>query len=184
MDKAVFLDRDGTINVDKGYTHKIEDLEIIPGVVEGLKLLQESGYKLIIITNQSGIARGYFTEEDYFKFMKKMQETLQMKVVTINAEYFCPHHSEKGLGKYKIDCNCRKPKKGMLEEAARDFNLNLKDCWMIGDHESDIQVGKNAECRTIHILTGHVTVPIKEADFIARDMIEAAHYIIKTNKKP
>jgi len=182
--KAVFLDRDGTINVDKGYTFKKEDLELIPRVVEGLKLLQEGGYKIIITTNQSGIARGYFTEEDYFAFREEMHKRLEEQGVSISAEYFCPHHSEKGIGKYKVDCNCRKPKTGMLEEAARDFNLNLKDCWIMGDHESDIQVGKNAECKTIHILTGHVTIPIKEADFIARDMIEAAHYIIKTNKKP
>ncbi len=181
--KAVFLDRDGTINVDKGYVYKIEDLEILPNVVEGLKLLRQAGYKLIIITNQSGIARGYYTEEDYFRFKKEMHEKLKEHEIFINAEYFCPHHPNGTIEKYKSDCDCRKPKTGMLEQAARDFNLNLRESWMIGDSLRDIQTGKNAGCRTIHILIREEKNLVKEAEFVARDMLEAAHYILNNKNK-
>jgi len=174
--KAVFLDRDGTINIDFGYTHKIKDLEIFPNAMEGLKLLQDSGYKRIIITNQSGIARGYFTEEDYHTFMEEMYTRLGKEGINFNGEYFCPHHPDD-------NCNCRKPKTGMLEQAAKDFNLDLNTCWMIGDSVSDIQAGKNAYCRTIHVLTGkEYTEPIKKADFIANNLVDAANYILSQNK--
>jgi D,D-heptose 1,7-bisphosphate phosphatase len=171
INKAIFLDRDGTINVDKGYIHKIEDLEILPNVIEGLKKLYGFGYKLIIITNQSGIGRGYYTEENYFALRDEMHKRLKNQGVLIIAEYFCPHNPED-------NCKCRKPKTGMLEQAAKDFNLDLKECWMIGDKSLDIAAGKNAGCRTIHILTGHITSPLKEANFFTKDMIEAADYIL------
>ncbi len=175
--KAVFLDRDGTINVDMNYewgsTYKIEDLEIISGVVEGLKILQKE-YKLIVVTNQTTIGRGYCTEKDYFCFRNELLKKLNKQGVFLSAEYFCPHKPED-------NCNCRKPRTGMLEEAAKDLNLDLKNCWMIGDKIRDIVAGKNAGCRTIHVLTG----PYKEdssSDFIAKDMIEAAKYILNCDK--
>ena len=174
--KAIFLDRDGTINVDVGYTHKVEDLRIIPRVIEGLKLLQKSKYSLIIITNQSGIGRGYFTEEDYHDFQRNLRQELNRQEIFITGEYFCPHQP-------KDNCNCRKPKTGMLEQAAKDFNLDLNKCWIIGDNFSDIQAGKNAECRTIHILTGKdYKESIQEADFAANNLIEVANCIIKEDE--
>lgn len=173
INKAIFLDRDGTLNVDKGYKYKPEDLEIIPGVIEGLKKVWAK-FSLIIVTNQSGIARGLFTENDYAEFKERMHRILMYNGIYITQEYFCPHLPED-------NCNCRKPKTGMLEEAAKDFHLNLDKCWMIGDHLSDIQAGKNAGCKTIHVLTGHITTPIKEADFAAGDMVEAANYILQYN---
>jgi histidinol-phosphate phosphatase family protein len=168
--KAIFLDRDGTINVDKNHTYKIENLEIISGVVEGLKRLQEE-YPLIVITNQSGIARGLYTKEDYFVFRNEMHKRLKNQGIFITAEYFCPHNQGE-------NCNCRKPQTGMLEEAAKNFNLNLKECWIIGDRLCDIQAGKNAGCRTIHVLTGPIANPLKEADFVAEDMIKSVDYIL------
>ena len=177
MNKAIFLDRDGTINIDEGYVHKIEDLEFIPNVTEGLRRLQKE-YQLIIVSNQTGIGRGYYTEEDYFAFRNEMHKRLKEQGILITAEYFCPHHPEKGIGKYRVYCNCRKPKIGMLEQAAQDFNLNLNECWMIGDNVSDIDAGKNANCRTIHVLTGEKKEPIVYADFVAKDLIEAANYIL------
>ena len=169
--KAVFLDRDGTINVDKRYPHKIEDLEIIPGAIEGLKILQKSGYSLIIVTNQSGIGRGRYTEQDYFDFRDCLHRTLLKEGIEITAEYFCPHPPNE-------DCNCRKPKTGMLEKAAKDFALDLSECWMIGDRYTDILAGKKAGCRTIFVLTGkEYSGPIREADHIACDLFEAGLYI-------
>lgn len=184
MNKAIFLDRDGTINEDNiSYIHKIEDLKFIPKSIDGLKLLQKAEYKLIIITNQAGIGRGKYTEKDYFAFRDEMHERLKEQGILITAEYFCPHNLEKGIEKYKINCNCRKPKIGMLEQASRDFNLNLNECWMIGDKESDILAGKNAGCKTIHVLTGEEKNLINYADFIAQNLIEAASYILNNNNK-
>lgn len=173
--KAIFLDRDGTINVDIGYTHKIEDLKIIPEVIEGLKMLGETDYKLIIVTNQSGIGRGHYTEEDYHKFREEIQKRLRKEKINIDAEYFCSHNPNE-------NCNCRKPKIGMLEKATKDFNIDLTKSWMIGDNLSDIQAGKNAGCKTIHILTQENNKIISEADFVADNFLVAADYILSQNK--
>ncbi len=179
MNKAIFFDRDGTIIKYGDHPHDIKKhLKFIRNSVEGLRKLKEKGYLRIIITNQAGIARGLYSEEDYFAFRKEMHKRLEKKGILLDAEYFCPHHPEKGIGKYKIDCNCRKPKTGMLEQAAEDFNLSLNECWVVGDNVSDIDAGKNAGCRTIHVLTGEKREPITYADFVAKDLAEAADYIL------
>jgi len=178
LNKAIFFDRDGTINVDRGYTYRIEDLEFIPQVIIGMRFLQKLNYKLIIITNQSGIARGKYTEEDYFTFRDELHRQLQERGIIINAEYFCPHHLEGTIEKYKIDCNCRKPKAGMLEQAAKDFNLDLKKCWMIGDKDSDILAGKNGGCTTIQVMTGKEKIESDNADFLAYNLLHASYFIL------
>jgi D,D-heptose 1,7-bisphosphate phosphatase len=178
MNKAIFLDRDGTINKDSGYTFKIEDLVFLPNVISGLKELSKLNYKLIIITNQSGIGRGYYAEEDYDQFRDEMHKRLKNSRVDIDAEYFCPHHPTEGLGKYKIHCNCRKPKSGMLEKAAEDFNLDLGKCWFIGDRTNDIKCGNKTGCKTIQVLTGYEKIKIIEADYMVKDLLESAKIII------
>lgn len=178
MHKAIFLDRDGVINEDADYTHKIADLKFIPHSIEGLKLMQEAGYKLIIITNQAGIAKGKYGEEDYFSFRDEMHKRLGENGIEITAEYFCPHHLDGTIEKYTIDCPCRKPKSGMLEQAAKDFDLDLKECWMIGDMPSDIQAGKNAGCRAIQVMSGKEKIYSDEADFCTEDLLKAANYIL------
>ncbi len=183
--RAIFLDRDGTVTLAGDNIHRIEDLEFVQGAVEGLRELQGTDYKLVIITNQAGIGRGMYGPEDYFTFKKEMNKRLGQQEIFITGEYFCPHHPEKGVGEYRINCNCRKPKTGMLDQAAEDFNLDLSQSWVIGDNLSDIQAGNSAGCKTIHVLTGEFKEPVKEADFVAKDLIEAASYIIKktqTNK--
>jgi D,D-heptose 1,7-bisphosphate phosphatase len=177
MNKAIFLDRDGTINEDFGYVYKIKDLKFISGAIEGLERMQKLSYKLIVVTNQSGIARGKYTEEDYFVFRKEMHNQLKKQEVFIDAEYFCPHNIEGTVKKYKIDCNCRKPKIGMLEQAAKDFNLDLKNCWMIGDTLSDIETGKNAGCRTIQVMTGKEKIFSEKSDYFAEDLLLASYFI-------
>ena len=182
MNKAIFLDRDGTINKDEGYTYKIEDLEFIDSAIEGLRRMQNKGYSLIIVTNQSGIAQGRFKEKDYLMFRNEMHNQLREYGITIDKEYFCPHHPEKGFNgevvELKIDCKCRKPKTGMLEQAAKDFNLDLKKCWMIGDKEIDVLTGKNAGCRTIQVLTGKEKTECNKADFIAYNLVHASYFIL------
>ena len=174
--RAIFLDRDNTLIEDKGYVHKKKDLRFIPLVITGLKILQKE-YPLIIVTNQSGIAKGYYTEKDYLNFRNHMHKKFNESGIKIAREYFCPHHPE-GKGEYKLECKCRKPKIGMLEKAAYDFNLDLSLCWMIGDSETDIQTGVNALCETIYITNGNKK-NIKDADFIAPNLFEAAKYILQ-----
>src|SRR3989344_2368559 len=123
--RAVLIDRDGTINVDTGYTYKVEDLRFENNALKALRLLQTPDYLLIIVTGQSGIGRGIYAEQDYRRFMEAMYAQFRLEGINIDGEYFCPHHPKAGIGKYKVDCECRKPKTGMLEQAARDFNIDL-----------------------------------------------------------
>ena len=145
--KAVFLDRDGTINVDKHFLFKIEEFEFLSGAVEGLKLLQASGFLLIIITNQSGIARGYFTEELYLKLNEYMLDELKKSGVNITKVYYCPHLPEAEIPKYKKVCNCRKPETGLFEQAVKDFDIDLSKSFAIGDKPRDCSICEKTECR-------------------------------------
>lgn len=152
MNKAMFLDRDGVINIDKGYVYKIEDFEFIDGIIEILREYQEKGYLLIIITNQAGIARGYYTEDDYLVLNRWMIDKLQGQGINITKVYYCPHHPEHGIGKYKKDCNCRKPKPGMIQKAVRDFNIDLSNSILIGDKASDVEAGIKAGIKDVRLI--------------------------------
>ncbi len=147
MNKAIFLDRDGTINVEKNYLYKIEDFEFLPGVVEALKKLQGAGYLLIIITNQSGIGRGYYTEKDFKKLNDWMVSTLKEQGVIITDVYFCPHLPDAKLNKYRKDCECRKPKLGLFFQAVKDHDLDLNQCYAIGDKMRDCSICEDTECK-------------------------------------
>ena len=147
MNKAIFLDRDGTINVEKNYLYKIEDFEFLPGVVDALKKLQQAGFLLIIITNQSGIGRGYYTEVDFQKLNSWMIDTLKKQGVFITDVYFCPHLPDAQVEKYRKDCNCRKPKLGMYEQAVIDHNITLSKSYAIGDKIRDCAICVYTPCR-------------------------------------
>ena len=147
MNKAVFLDRDGTINVEKNYLYKIEDFEFLPGVIDGLKLLQEAGFLLIIITNQSGIARGYYNEEDFDRLNHWMLEQLKNAGVIISRVYYCPHLPDAPVEMYRKDCDCRKPKLGMFDQAIRDYNIDISLSYAIGDKLRDCAVCENTSCK-------------------------------------
>ncbi len=137
MRRAIFLDRDGVINEDLGYVGKREDFHFLPGVFEALRHFQNLGFLLIIVTNQSGIARGYYTVQDFLSLSEWMKEELRKRDITITDIFYCPHHPEDG-------CECRKPKPGMILEAARRYDIDLSASWMIGDKPSDIEAAKNA----------------------------------------
>lgn len=153
--KAVFLDRDGTINKYVGFLHDINQFELIDGVADAIKKINESEYLVIVVTNQPVIARGELSFEELEDIHNKMETLLGQEGAYIDAIYFCPHHPHKGYimerPELKINCDCRKPKPGMLLAAAQDFNIDLSQSWMIGDGENDVQAGKNAGCRTVLI---------------------------------
>lgn len=162
--RGVFLDRDGTINIDKNYMYKTEDFEFVSGAVEGLKILYDLGYKLIVVTNQAGIGRGYYTEKDLEKLNKFMEDELLKHGIKIEKCYFCPHHKEHGIGKYKTDCECRKPKPGMLLEGIKEFDIDVEKSFMIGDKMSDAEAGINAGVTPIIVKTGKdITDEIKKS---------------------
>ena len=146
--KALFLDRDGVINVDKNYVYRIEDFEFIDGVFQVLHYFQENGYKLIIITNQAGIARGYYKESDFYLLNRWMLQKFKMKGIFISKVYFCPYHPIHGIGTYKRDAFCRKPNPGMILEAKKDFNIDLSKSILIGDKMSDIEAGIKSGVKT------------------------------------
>jgi len=150
--RAVFLDRDGVINENKPeYIHKIKDFRFKDGVINGLKKIQRKGYKLIIVTNQSGIARGYFKEKDLVLLNNWMLTYLKKRGVEIDKIYYCPHHTEFGNKKYKKDCDCRKPNIGFAEKAVKEFGISLNKSWVVGDDPRDILFGKKANTKTIFI---------------------------------
>lgn len=153
MNKAVFLDRDGTINVEKNYIYRKEDFEFIPGAIEGMKKLQRAGFILVLVTNQSGIARGYYTEEQYHILNKWMEEQLKSNGIKITASYYCPHHPSAKIKKYQIDCNCRKPRTGMYERAVYSLNIDMEKSFSIGDRIRDCSICNVTSCKGY--LIGH-----------------------------
>jgi D-glycero-D-manno-heptose 1,7-bisphosphate phosphatase len=153
--KAVFLDRDGTINIYKGFLRNIDDFELIPGISEAIKRINASGYLAIVVTNQPVIARGEVSWDELREIHNKLETLLGSEGAYLDGIYFCPHHPHKGyegeVPELKIECDCRKPKPGMLLTAAKDFNIDLRQSFMIGDSENDIKAGKEAGCKTVLI---------------------------------
>jgi len=155
--KAIFLDRDGTINKSNGFITRPEQFELITGVTEAIKKINKSGYLTIVITNQPVIARGDCTFEELALIHEKMETELGREGAFIDGLYFCPHHTNKGFcgerPEYKCECNCRKPKPGLILQAANDFNIDISNSFMIGDSENDVLAGENANCKQSFILT-------------------------------
>jgi len=174
VNRAIFLDRDGTLIEDKGYAYKVADLKLFPEVVEGLSLLKED-YIFFIITNQPGIGMGLFKVEDFEAYNNSLINLLKEHGINIERTYFCPH-----IG----GCDCRKPSTKYIEEIARDFQVSIKESWVIGDHPSDIIMAINAGCHSVYLLTGHGEKHLLELEskgirptFIAPDFLSAARCI-------
>lgn len=185
--KAIFLDRDGTINVEKDYLFRIDDFEFLPGVIEALKLLQDAGYLLIIITNQSGIARGYYTEDDYHILNDWLLETLRSQGVRISGVYYCPHHPEALVPAYRKNCTCRKPRLGLYEKAIADFNIDLASSFTIGDKIRDCAICNSTDCRGYlihHNEKTEVIEAVKNGEYerveYADDLLAAAQRILSS----
>jgi D-glycero-D-manno-heptose 1,7-bisphosphate phosphatase len=177
--KAVFLDRDGTLNVDKGYVHHIEDWEWIPGALNAIVSLKKAGFLVIIITNQAGIARGYYDEADMTNLHTRINEELKEYGATIDGFYYCPHHPE-----FSEVCECRKPRPGMIDKAVQDFDIDKGLSWLVGDKASDIQAGLAAGVKSILVLTGYGNKDrtlLANDDICVTDILAASAYIISHN---
>ncbi|MCL0036321.1 HAD family hydrolase [Dehalococcoidia bacterium] len=189
--KAIFLDRDGVINelvyhqeqgiIDSPFT--VEQFRLLPGVGEAIRKFNEMGYKVILASNQPGIAKGSLCEETFEKIRQKMKEKLAKEGAFLDGEYYCFHHPEAKIGKLKANCECRKPEPGLLLQAAKEMDIDLSQSWMIGDGLTDVNAGKGAGARTIllgrmkcelcHLMDKEGTSP----DFVVPNLLEAAKII-------
>lgn len=180
--KAVFLDRDGTINEEKDYLWRIEDFAFIPGAPEAIRRIREAGYKVIVVTNQSGVARGYFSHEDVDRLHEHIQQELAKIGTAVDGFYLCPHHPERGQGEFKVDCDCRKGRPGMLLQAAAEHGIDLAASWMVGDKRADLEAGRAAGCRSLLVRTGYGEKELATgagalAEAVVDDLSAAADYI-------
>jgi histidinol-phosphate phosphatase family protein len=175
MNRAIFLDRDGTLIVEKNYLHKIEDVEFIPGAGKALARLRKKGFLLILVTNQSGVGRGYFTMEDVQRVHRHLLAALQQDGATLDGIYICPHQPED-------NCQCRKPKTKLVEDATEKFGIDLSKSFLIGDRELDVQLAQRTGCKAVLVRTGYgeqvVAQKLATPDFVAADLPAAVEWIL------
>jgi len=174
---AAFVDRDGVINEERGHVHRIEDFRFLPGAAEGLRTLRDGGFRLVVVTNQAGIARGLYTEDDYHRLTRYMDTELRQQGIVLDAVYHCPHHPHAGQGALGIVCTCRKPEPGLLRRAHDELDLDLGTSVMIGDKRSDLDAGRAAGVgRLILVESGHAVDASDRAaaDCVCADLHAAA----------
>lgn len=180
--KAVFLDKDGTLIPDVPYNVNPDLISLEDGVIEGLRLLQQAGYIFVVISNQAGVARGYFQLHELEKVRQKIDFLLNKEGIEIEAYYFCPHHPEGRIAEFTRACECRKPRPGMILQAVKDLEISTKDSWMIGDILNDVEAGNRAGCRTIIIDNGNETEWVESSfrtpTYVAANFLNAANFII------
>ena len=184
---AIFIDRDGTLNEDIGYVSSPDQLTLYPWAAEAVRLINKAELKAIVITNQSGIARGIYTEETLNAIHQKMIEELAMQGAKLDGVYYCPHHPKIGDARYRIECDCRKPKTGMLDRAAREQDIDLSRSFVIGDKASDINLALNAGARAALVMSGygrdtqaHPDLFPCEPTFVAETLLDAVRLILDT----
>jgi D,D-heptose 1,7-bisphosphate phosphatase len=183
---AVFLDRDGTINEEVGYMDSLEKLKIIPEAFETIRLINQNAMKAVVITNQSGVARGLFSEEFVHTVHAIIQERLKARKAFIDAFYHCPHHPTEGQGVYLQTCNCRKPAPGLLFKAADEMEIDLGRSYMIGDMPKDVEAAKRAGAKGVLVRTGYgqeYRAFDVEPDYIAGNILDAVRWILKDREK-
>lgn len=177
--QAVFLDRDGTIIQQVEYLYRIKDLEVLPRAANAIKLLNKFKIPAIVITNQPVVAKGLLTEKGVIKIHQKLQKILNGFGAGVDEFYFCPHHPEGGLEKYRKKCGCRKPGVGLFRKAAKKFNIIANDSFMIGDSFRDIEAGKNFGCKTIGVRCGVSDFQNSNPDFMTDDLYTAVRLILR-----
>ena len=188
---GLFLDRDGTINEEVDFVTSAKGLHLIPGSAEAIREANELGLTVIIITNQSGVARGLLTEDQLLEIHKSLLDKLDDAGAHIDAIYYCPHHPEFGVGEYRIDCQCRKPRTGMLTMAAKEFSLDLARSFVIGDRMIDVQTGNNAGASSVLVLTGYGRTELElckengaRVAHVAEDLKDAMNYVRSAVRQP
>ena len=188
--RAVFLDRDGTLCEEVGYLNSVEQMRLISRAGEAVRLLNQKGFKVVVVTNQSGVARGFFPESILEKLHNEMNRQLEEEGAYLDAIYYCPHHPTEGFPPYIQDCTCRKPAIGLFLKAAADLDLDLPSSYMIGDHISDVECGQRVGAQTILLLTGHGPEALAKIErwpqspsYIASDLYEAIQWIIQHPEK-
>ncbi len=183
---GVFLDRDGTVTEEVGYVNHPDRLALLPGAAEGIARLNRAGTPVILATNQAGVARGYFTEDLVKEVLAKLETLLAALGARLDAVYYCPHHPSVGPPQYRVACDCRKPKPGMLRRGAEAFGLDLSRCYVIGDKISDVYFAHSVGARGVLVLTGYGLGEYtyqhqdwtQQPDFIAGDLVSAAEWIL------
>ncbi|QHS57522.1 HAD family hydrolase [Mucilaginibacter sp. 14171R-50] len=186
MNKAIFFDKDGTLIPDIPYNVDPEKITLEDKVTEGLQKLQYEGFKLIIISNQSGVARGYFAEDKLLAVANRMEELFTINNLKLDGFYYCPHHPQGSVPGYDKECDCRKPAPGMLLRAAADHRISLNDSWMIGDILNDVEAGNRAGCNTVLIDNGNETEwiegPYRKPTIVCQTINQAANLLLLNNE--
>ena len=180
--RAVFLDRDGTLIRDRHYGFDPDQIELLEGVVEGLRILQAADYRLVVITNQSGVARGYFGEADVRAMHRRLDAILGARGIRIDAYYYCPHHPEGVVAAYARACACRKPQPGLIHRASADLGLDLRRSWVVGDAPSDVLAGRAAGCQTALLTTRGESQRDAVPTCAADSLLEAARIIVSADE--
>lgn len=183
MRAAVFTDRDGTLNIEKSYLYKPDNFEFIPGVPEAIKKLNSAGYYVVVVTNQSGIARGYYTEANVEALHVYINELLEKIGARIDMFLYCPHHPEATKPAYRTECGCRKPQTGMFREAAKALPIDPARSWMVGDKESDIEFGRRTGLETVLVETGYGSEVRGYEGVRAKAFPEAVEFILSRRIK-
>lgn len=181
--RAVFIDRDGTLIEERDYLRSAAGIAFLPGAITALRLLKEKGLPVVMVSNQSGVARGYFTLEDVAQVHDALQEKLGSEGLELDALYFCPHHPEGSVEEFRLTCDCRKPAPGLLDMAARELSLDLDGSWVIGDKPCDIQLAADRPLRPLLVRTGYGADTEKQLldpapEKVCRNLLEAAEWII------
>lgn len=188
MDRVVFLDRDGTINEEIAYLHRPEDLKFLPGVSEAIRRLREHGFSIVVVTNQAGVARGYYGEEEVAVLHEFMNERLKEQGAAIDHFFYCPHHPVHGIGMYKTACHCRKPETGMFLMAEQYYQVDKAHSYMIGDKLLDVEAGHNYGVQSVLVGTGYGAETVsamtgeeqrRAFEHYAPDLLAAADWIIE-----
>lgn len=191
MNRAVFIDRDGTISEEVGYVNHPSRFRLLPGSAGAVRLLNENGWLAILVTNQAGVARGYFAEEMIEQVHDRLNADLEREGARLDAIYYCPHHPTVGEAPYRSDCDCRKPKPGLILRAVSEFDIDLAQSWMIGDRFGDVQLAQNAGVNSAFVMTGYGRGEWEhqrsswtvEPDLVAEDLLAAVQRIIEGSQK-
>jgi D-glycero-D-manno-heptose 1,7-bisphosphate phosphatase len=184
---ALFMDRDGTISEEVGYVNHPSRFRLFPYTAAAIKLLNDSGWLAIVVTNQAGVARGYFSEDIIVQIHDQVRQDLQNSAAHVDAIYYCAHHPSVGEPPYRLDCDCRKPKTGLIDRAAADFEIDLERSWMVGDRYGDVELARNARLHSAFVLSGYGRGEWEfqrsswklEPELVAEDLLEAVKKIVE-----